>query len=83
MIRSTGLYASVMQGTLMFRARKDDCIFLTQEYRLKEFSVILQQQFAYHFNATKQTVCSISMYILRCQIYYHEQLVILDLGCCI
>ncbi len=29
----------------MFRTRKGDCMFLTQEYRLKEFSVILQQQF--------------------------------------
>ena len=48
----------------MFPTQKDDYIFLTQEYRLKEFSVILQQQFAYHFNATRQTVCSIDMYIL-------------------
>ena len=49
---------------LLNLSAKDDCIFLTQEYRLKEFSVILQQQFAYHFNATRQTVCSIGMYIL-------------------
>ncbi len=48
----------------MFRTRKDDCIFLTQEYRPKEFSVILEQQFTYYFNPTRQTVCSIGMYIL-------------------
>ena len=49
----------------MFRTRKDDCVFLTQEeYRLKEFSVILEHQFTYYFNATRQAVCSMGMYIL-------------------
>ena len=49
---------------LLNLSAKDDCIFLTQEYRLKEFSaVILQQQFIYYFNTTMQTVCSIGMYI--------------------
>ncbi len=53
---------------------KDDCIFLTQEYRLKEFSaVILQQQFIYYFNTTIQTV---HVYAVQACIQGHAKYVI-------
>ena len=81
-INSLLFYVAVYNNTdrwlhLLNPSAVDDCIILTEEYWLKELSVILQQQFTYYFNARiKANSMQYRMYILMPNI-------LLDLGCCI